>query len=57
MGLKSGFPGIFWVAFLINNGPPIPLEFQTTEEVWTGKWHIYIYIFPTHNWLDFLCSY
>lgn len=33
MGLKSGFPNNFWVAFLIINGPPIVLEFQTTDEV------------------------
>ena len=43
MRIHSGLPRTFWVdainrvAYLINRGPLVPLEFKLPEEVWTVK--------------------
>ena len=39
----AGLPKTFWadavstVAYLINRGPLVPMEFRLPEEVWSGK--------------------
>ena len=43
MRLHAGLPKIFWadavstVAFLINRGPSVPMDFRLPKEVWSGK--------------------
>ncbi|RVW81314.1 Retrovirus-related Pol polyprotein from transposon TNT 1-94 [Vitis vinifera] len=43
MRLHAGLPKTFWadavstVAYLINRGPSVPMEFRLPEEVWSGK--------------------
>ena len=43
MRLHAGLPKTFWadavstVAYLINRGPSVPMEFRLLEEVWSGK--------------------
>ena len=60
MRLHAGLPKTFWadvistVAYLINRGPSIPMEFRLPEEVWSGKEVKFsrLKVF----WLCFLCS-
>ena len=61
MRLHAGQPKTFWadvvstVAYLINRGPSVSMEFKLPEEVWSGKEvkfsHLKIFL------LCFLCSY
>ncbi|RVW14238.1 Retrovirus-related Pol polyprotein from transposon TNT 1-94 [Vitis vinifera] len=43
MRLHTGLPKTFWadvvstVAYLINRGPSVPMEFRLPKEVWSGK--------------------
>ena len=43
MRLHAGLSKTFWadavstVAYLINRGPSVPLEFRLPKEVWSGK--------------------
>ncbi|RVW47729.1 Retrovirus-related Pol polyprotein from transposon TNT 1-94 [Vitis vinifera] len=43
MRLHAGLPKTFWAdavstaAYLINQGPSVPMEFRLPEEVWSGK--------------------
>ena len=43
MKLHAGLPKTFWtdvvstIAYLINRGPSVPMEFRLPEEVWSGK--------------------
>ncbi|KAL6334618.1 hypothetical protein AAG906_019470 [Vitis piasezkii] len=43
MRLHAGLPKTFWadtvsiVAYLINRGPSVPMEFRLPKEVWSGK--------------------
>ncbi|RVX10461.1 Retrovirus-related Pol polyprotein from transposon TNT 1-94 [Vitis vinifera] len=43
MRLHAGLPKTFWadavstLAYLINRGPSVPMEFRLPEEVWSGK--------------------
>ena len=43
MRLHAGLPKPFWadavstVAYLINRGPSVPMEFRLPKEVWSGK--------------------
>ncbi|RVX07481.1 Retrovirus-related Pol polyprotein from transposon TNT 1-94 [Vitis vinifera] len=43
MRLHAGLPKTFWanavstVAYLINQGPSVPMEFRLPKEVWSGK--------------------
>ena len=43
MRLHVGLPKTFWadaistVAYLINRGPSVPMEFRLPKEVWSGK--------------------
>ena len=43
MRLHAELPKTFWadaintVAYLINRGPSVPMEFRLPKEVWSGK--------------------
>ena len=66
MRLHVGLPKTFWtdavstVAYLINRGPSIPMEFRLLEEVWSGKElkfsHLKVFTFKSFL-LCFLYSY
>ena len=66
MRLHAGLPKTFWTdavsttAYLINQGPSVPMEFRLPEEVWSGKEvkfsHLKVFTFKSF-WLCFLCSY
>ena len=63
MRLHAGLPKTFWVdtiniaAYLINQGPSIPMEFRLPEEVWNGKEvklsHLKVFYYVSYVHIDF----
>ena len=63
MRLHAGLSKTFWVdtiniaAYLINQGPSIPMEFRLPEEVWNGKEvklsHLKVFYYVSYVHIDF----
>ena len=64
MRLHARLPKILWAdavstaAYLINQGPLVPMEFRLTEEVWSGKevkfFHLKVFGCISYIHIDFV---